>query len=116
MRNVIAITVAGVALAAALRVEPAPEQVDSPLAALFRKWRSFQAAPRHNGVPDYSAGVMAAQHRALAAYQRELAGLDASRWPIAEQVDYHVVRAEMNGLDFDHRVLRPWLRLNRQRS
>jgi uncharacterized protein DUF885 len=108
MRNVIAITVAGVALAAALRVEPAPEQVDSPLAALFRKWRSFQAAPRHNGVPDYSAGVMAAQHRALAAYQRELAGLDASRWPIAEQVDYHVVRAEMNGLDFDHRVLRPW--------
>jgi hypothetical protein len=23
-------------------------------------------------------------------------------------VDYHVVRAEMNGLDFDHRVLRPW--------
>ena len=25
-----------------------------------------------------------------------------------QQVDYHVVRAEMNGLDFDHRVLRPW--------
>jgi hypothetical protein len=23
-------------------------------------------------------------------------------------VDYHVVRAEMNGLDFDHRVLKPW--------
>jgi hypothetical protein len=26
-------------------------------------------------------------------------------------VDYHVVRAEMNGLDFDHRVLRPWSRM-----
>jgi hypothetical protein len=23
-------------------------------------------------------------------------------------VDWHIVRAEMNGLDFDHRVLRPW--------
>jgi len=34
--------------------------------------------------------------------------MDASRWPIAQQVDLHLVRAEMNGLDFDHRVLRPW--------
>ncbi|MGH9332568.1 MAG: DUF885 family protein, partial [Vicinamibacteria bacterium] len=25
-----------------------------------------------------------------------------------QQVDYHVVRAEMNGLDFDHRILQPW--------
>ena len=23
-------------------------------------------------------------------------------------MDYYVVRAEMNGLDFDHRVLQPW--------
>jgi hypothetical protein len=27
---------------------------------------------------------------------------------VAQQVDWHLVRAEMNGLDFDHRVLRPW--------
>ncbi len=27
---------------------------------------------------------------------------------IPQQVDYHLVRAEMNGLDFDHRVLEPW--------
>ena len=25
-----------------------------------------------------------------------------------QQVDWHLVRAEMNGLDFDHRVRRPW--------
>ena len=29
-------------------------------------------------------------------------------WPIPQQVDWHLVRAEMNGLDFDHRVLQPW--------
>src|SRR5262249_58745050 len=29
-------------------------------------------------------------------------------WPIPQQVDWHIVRAEMNGLDFDHRVLKPW--------
>lgn len=35
---------------------------------------------------------------------------DPSGWPVARQVDYHLVRAEMNGLDFNHRVLRPWAR------
>ena len=34
--------------------------------------------------------------------------MDPSDWPIAQQVDYHLVRAEMNGLEFDHRVRRPW--------
>ena len=53
---------------------------------------------------------MAAQHRELAAYQRRLGEIDPSGWPVAQQVDYHLVRAEMNGLDFDHRVLRPWAR------
>jgi hypothetical protein len=51
---------------------------------------------------------MAAQHRELATYQRRLVALDTTGWPTPAQVDYHIVRAEMNGLDFDHRVLRPW--------
>src|SRR5262249_25608276 len=33
---------------------------------------------------------------------------DPARWPVPQRVDHHIVRAEMNGLDFDHRVLRPW--------
>jgi hypothetical protein len=28
----------------------------------------------------------------------------------AQLVDLHIVRAEMNGLDFFHRVTRPWAR------
>ncbi len=52
---------------------------------------------------------MAAQHKELATYQRRLAAIDSSAWPIPQQVDYHIVRAEMNGLDFDQRVLRPWV-------
>jgi hypothetical protein len=28
---------------------------------------------------------------------------------VNQQVDWHLVRAEMNGLEFDHRVLRPWV-------
>jgi hypothetical protein len=78
------------------------------LVALFHDWRAFQKPRLVKGVPDYRAASMAAQHRELSAYQSRLAAIDPSGWPIHQQADYHVVRAEMNGLDFDHRVLKPW--------
>jgi uncharacterized protein (DUF885 family) len=80
------------------------------LIAFFHEWREFQAPKRIDGVPDYSADAMAAQHRELADYQARLAAFDTTGWSVAEQIDVHVIRAEMNGLDFDHRVLRPWAR------
>ena len=90
--------------ATAMAASPA----DTDLVSLFREWRAFQKPPRRDGVPDYTAAAMTAQQRALASWPRRLAAMDSSRWPIAQQVDLHLVRAEMNGLDFDHRVLRPW--------
>jgi uncharacterized protein (DUF885 family) len=63
-----------------------------------------------DGVPDYSAAAMAAQHRELAQRQASLEAFDTTGWSVAEQIDWHLVWAEMNGLDFDHRVLRPWAR------
>ncbi len=50
------------------------------------------------------------QRDELVDHQRRLAAFDVSGWPVSQQVDYHIVRAEMNGLDFDHRVIRPWAR------
>lgn len=78
------------------------------LVALFEDWREFEKPPLVVGIHDYSAKAMAAQHRALAKYQRRLAAIDTSGWPVAQRVDYHLVKAEMNGLDFDHRVRKPW--------
>jgi len=80
------------------------------LVTLFKDWRDFQRPKVTEGVPDYTAGAMSEQKRALAQYQQQLAAIDPSGWPVSQQVDYHLVRAEMNGLDFDHRVLRPWSR------
>lgn len=80
------------------------------LGALFVEWRAFQAPKVIDGVPDYSPAAMAAQHRELAAWRRRLQAIDPTGWPIPQQVNYHLVRAEMNGLDFDHRVLQPWAR------
>ena len=51
---------------------------------------------------------MAAQQTELETYKKRLAAIDPSAWPIPQQVDYYVVRAEVNGLDFDQRVLKPW--------
>ncbi len=91
---------------------PAPQSARSTryedLVTLFNEWRTFQRPTLVNGVPDYTAGAMAAQHKALSGFQSRLAAIEPSGWPIPQQADYHIVRAEMHGLDFDHRVLRPW--------
>jgi len=78
------------------------------LVTLFRDWRAFQKPKVADGVPDYRPAAMAAQQRELEAYRKRLAAIDPSAWPIPQQVDWNLVRAEMNGLDFDHRVLQPW--------
>jgi len=81
------------------------------LVLLFKEWREFVKPKVVDGVPDYSAAAMKAQRGKLLAFQKRLAEIDSGRWPVAQQVDYHIVRAEMNGLDFDHRILRPWSRM-----
>ena len=78
------------------------------LVALFEEWRAFQRPKVIDGVPDYTARAMKAQHGALPGFQKRLMALDTAGWSIAQQADLHIVRAEMNGLDFDHRVIRPW--------
>ena len=75
---------------------------------LFAEWRQFQKPKLVGGVPDYSAAAMAAQHRELPAWIARAASIDVTGWTVAQQVDLHIIRAEMNGLDFDHRVLKPW--------
>ena len=79
----------------------------SDLVTLFGEWRAFQKPALVDGVPDYTPAAMARQHAGLKAWQKRLAALDPRAWPVPQQVDWHIVRAEMNGLDFDHRVLQP---------
>ena len=80
------------------------------LESLFADWRAFEHPPLRDGAPDYGATAMARQHAALKDYQARLAAIDASAWPVADRVDYELLRAEMHGMDFNHRVLRPWAR------
>ena len=92
--------------------EPGGERMKgyAELESLFADWRAFEHPPLHDGAPDYGAPAMARQHAALKDYQARLAAIDASAWPVADRVDYELLRAEMHGMDFNHRVLRPWAR------
>ena len=78
--------------------------------SLFQRWRSFEAPGKLDGAPDYTAAAMQRKREGLRQLQAELAAIDAKGWPVEQQVDYHLVRAEMNGLDFHLRVLAPWQR------
>jgi len=81
------------------------------LLQLFKEFREFQK-PRlsESGVPDYTQAAMAAQKAKLPEFEKRLVGIDTKAWPVDRRVDYEIVRAEMKGLEFDHRVLRPWSR------
>ncbi|MBT8403415.1 MAG: DUF885 domain-containing protein [Gemmatimonadetes bacterium] len=80
------------------------------LVDLFEEWRTFERPQFADGVPQYTVEAMAAQQRALASWKERLWAFDIEAWPIEQQIDWHLVRAEMNGLDFDHRLRRPWAR------
>ncbi|MGB5411282.1 MAG: hypothetical protein WBN09_07125 [Woeseiaceae bacterium] len=80
------------------------------LLQLFAEWRSFESPPLLDGAPDYTAVRFAARRDDYLALRARLDAFDIDSWPIPQQVDWHLVRAEMNGYDFNDRVLQPWVR------
>jgi hypothetical protein len=71
---------------------------------LFRP-RTWRPTHRVEGVPDYAA-VVREQKDGLPKFQSRLAALDPSKWPVHDQVDYLLLRSEMDDVDFEQRVLR----------
>jgi len=78
------------------------------LLALWRQFRDAQKPKVVDGVPDYTVPAMAFQKPLAKEFLARLAAIDPAGWPVERQVDYHIARAEMNGFDFEHRVMRPW--------
>ena len=89
----------------------APAASYQQLLDLFAEWRSFEEPPRlSGGVPDYSPATNTRRLEALGRLQARLKAIDKSGWSIAQQVDHHLVRAEMNGMEYHLRVLQPFAR------
>jgi hypothetical protein len=101
----------GTDIATGTQDPPRPNAGYDALLSLFKEFREFQK-PRvsADGVPDYSPAAMTAQKARLPEFHKRLAAIPTQSWPVSQRVDYEILRAEMNGLEFDHRVLRPWSR------
>jgi hypothetical protein len=80
------------------------------LVSFFTEWRTFERPPLRDGAPDYTAATFERRHAELPKWKARLAAITPDAWPIAQQVDYQVLRAELNGFDFYVRVLQPWVR------
>lgn len=90
---------------------PSPASNDyAGLVKLFQEFRAFAPPQMRDGVPDYTPAAMARQAEDLEGFLRRLAAIDDSQWPVSQRVDYMIVLAEMRGLEFQHRVVRPWQR------
>ncbi|MDT8408963.1 MAG: hypothetical protein RQ741_05135 [Wenzhouxiangellaceae bacterium] len=82
----------------------------SELVELFRQWRQFEQPPRRGGAPDYTLERMQVLESGIERFRERLNAIDAADWPVDRAIDWHLLRAEINGLDFNVRVLRPWAR------
>ena len=89
---------------------PAPPAGYQELVQLFSDWREFEDPPLLNGAPDYTPERFAKDHQIFQGLEKRLNKIKIGDWPTSCQVDWHIVRAEMNGYDFNYRVLKPWVR------
>ena len=80
------------------------------LVLLFNDWRNFENPPLLDGAPNYTRERFKEDESEFLKLRERLNSFDVNNWPIKEQIDWHVVRAEMNGYDFNYRVLKPWER------
>jgi len=104
------LTFAGIAAAANAQELNTATDSYSDLTELFEEWREFEQPPLLDGAPDYTAKRFRADYTRFERLQDRLDTIDPADWPVEQQVDWHVVRAEMNGFEFNHKVLKPWVR------
>ncbi len=80
------------------------------LLTLYDEWRAVEKPALRAGVPDYTVAAVARRQAQLGRCQARLAALDPSSWTREQRIDYELVRAQMNGMEFDLRTLQPWAR------
>ncbi|MEO9851635.1 MAG: hypothetical protein ABJE80_03105 [Reichenbachiella sp.] len=80
------------------------------LVELFKEWRAFETPPMREGAPDYTAATFEKRWPEFKLLQERLQAMDTTGWYVEERVDWFIAWAEMNGYDFNHRILKPWAR------
>ena len=80
------------------------------LEVLFTDWRQFETPPLNNGAPDYSVETFRNRMPEFRKLRDRLNEMDKSKLDIKSKIDWTIIWAEMNGFEFNFRVLKPWER------
>jgi uncharacterized protein (DUF885 family) len=78
------------------------------LVALYNEIRADSQPAITDGVPDYRPAAVSVRQAKVAEFRRRLAAISPSNWSVAQRVDYLLVQAQLNALDFQFRVQHPW--------
>ena len=80
------------------------------LVSLFKDWRAFEVPPMKNGVPDYSEASFNQRLETYTVLRERLEKFNKETLEAEQQVDWHLLWAEMNGYVFNAKILKPWQR------
>ena len=80
------------------------------LADLDAELRELRLPSRAEDSARLAPGALAERAQTIEAARERLSALDPDRWSVAGRIDYLLVWARVNGIDFEHRVTRPWSR------
>ena len=80
------------------------------LLQLCKELRSLERTSLPNGIPDYRKETIVKIQQTLAQYKTRHAKMDTTGWSTEQRVDYVLLLAEMNALDYNCRILQPWVR------
>lgn len=80
------------------------------LLQLIKDLRQTERTTLPNGVPDYRQQTILKIQQTLAQYKLRHVKIDTAGWSLEQKVDYVLLRAEMNALDYNCRILKPWVR------
>ncbi len=80
------------------------------LVELCKELRQLERSSLPNGVPDYRSQTIAKMQQTLLQFKTLHAKMDTTGWSTEQRVDYALLHAEMNALDYNCRILQPWVR------
>jgi hypothetical protein len=78
------------------------------LVALNNEIRADAMPPVVDGVPDYRPAATVPRQQKVSEFRRRLIAISPSSWTVAQKVDYLLVQARLNALEFMFRVQHPW--------
>ena len=93
-----------------LFAQGSPEARYQILVALDKEFAQFSRPTVVDGITDYSPEAIQVQKEGLEKFRQRLAAINTDSWSIPQQVDYLLVWAKLNNVEFDHRVMKPWAR------